>query len=76
MRKKGRNLCRVWSCGEKAIGFGRARLVWENGVQMMWIVSMCAVCYNKEADKVSRRGLRCKCDRKGMYSSAIVLEKP
>ena len=53
VRKKGRNLCRAWSCEEKAIGFGRERLVLENGVQMMWIVSMCVVCYNKEADKLN-----------------------
>ena len=38
-------------CEEKEIGFGRARLVLENGVQMMWIVSICVVYYNKEADK-------------------------
>ena len=35
----------------KTIGFGRARFVLENGVQMMWIVSICVVYYNKEADK-------------------------
>lgn len=50
--KSRKKPCRVWSCGEKAIGFGRKRLVWENGVQMMWIVSMCGMCYNKEADKL------------------------
>ncbi len=38
-------------CEEKEIGFGRARLVLENGVQMMWIVSICVVYYNKEVDK-------------------------
>ena len=37
--KSGRKLCRIWSCGEKAIGVGRDWLVWKSSVAMIRIVS-------------------------------------
>ena len=38
-RISGRKLCRAWSCGEKAIGFGGEWLVWKSSVAMLRIVS-------------------------------------
>ena len=37
--KRSRKLCRAWSCGEKAIGFGGEWLVWKSSVAMIRIVS-------------------------------------
>ena len=54
--KSGRKPCRVWSCEEKAIGFGKNGWFGNNSVMMIQIVRGLLLCYNREAEELEFYG--------------------